>query len=160
MFQCSGFPPCQKAFSQKENLTAHMKLHLISPDARLECPQEGCGRTFSSHKHVQRHVKEYHAAKEHRHRCSFCGERFRLKRDLRAHTLTAHDYHELRCTHGRYLMIVEYVYAVLITIHLHFRVLENCNCGRIFLTPSRLKEHLKPRGKLTVVKTKLSDSCV
>jgi hypothetical protein len=124
LFRCSGYPPCEKEFCQKDHLVAHLKLHILSPDAVLECPHKNCFRSFVSLMHVQRHLKEFHNPDKHtKYSCPFCDATFQWKKELRSHTLEQHDFHELRCIH------------------------ENCNCGRIFVTPSRLKEHhLSSRG--------------
>ena len=143
LFRCTEFPPCDKSFSQKENFVAHLKLHEISASAQLSCPIGGCSSTFTSHKHVQRHLKECHYRKG-KLKCPFCDDRFALKKDLRVHTLETHDFHDLRCEHGTLVLL--YVGGRVLLTFSPCLCSESCNCRRIFITPSKLQEHLKPRG--------------
>ena len=81
-------PQCNKAFSQKSDLTKHKKIaHEKAFLKAFACPK--CDRLVSSKQQLQIHVKTVHEGIK--YPCGICDKTFTEKGNLRKHVKAVHN---------------------------------------------------------------------
>lgn len=92
---------CGRSYSRRDHFRVHMSMHATTGGVGFTCPVPGCGKTLSSPDHVKTHLRLVHET-EGKHACPECGARFKMKTQLRQHTLEIHGFHEFMCPHGNH----------------------------------------------------------
>lgn len=78
-------PHCSRAFNRKLRLTTHIKFMHEGAEP-LNCPQEGCNKTFFRKEDIHRHMLTHSGEKP--YECDVCGKAFVVKSSLKIHQLT------------------------------------------------------------------------
>ncbi|KFU99413.1 Transcription factor IIIA, partial [Tauraco erythrolophus] len=81
---------CYKTFKRKDYLKQHQKTHAVEREV-LQCPREGCGRTYTTVFNLQSHIVSFHEEKK-PFSCDYpgCGRVFAMKQSLARHAVV-HD---------------------------------------------------------------------
>jgi uncharacterized Zn-finger protein len=69
---------CQKSFSRRTRLNAHMHIHLGTLPHK--CPIDGCGKMFSEKPNMIIHIRKH--TKEKPYCCNECGKGFSTKGNM------------------------------------------------------------------------------
>ncbi|XP_066157522.1 zinc finger protein 678-like [Euwallacea fornicatus] len=75
-------PHCSRSFNRKLRLTMHIKFMHEGAEP-LNCPQEGCTKTFFRKEDIQRHMMTHSGEKP--FKCEVCDKAFAVRSSLRVH---------------------------------------------------------------------------
>ncbi|CDW88644.1 zinc finger protein ozf [Stylonychia lemnae] len=79
-FKCT-YHDCNKSFSRKSRLKAHLHLHLGTQP--FKCPHPGCNKAFSERPNLVIHIRIH--TKEKPFSCQMCGKTFTTKGNMKDH---------------------------------------------------------------------------
>jgi hypothetical protein len=143
-FKCSQ-PGCEKAFSKKYKLNAHLNTSHI-PESELTHHCDLCSRKFNTARRLEYHQKQMHCDRN--FICDFCGRSMKTKANLeyhrRTHTETEEKIQRIQCSICSHWLKDKHSFRKHTKRHEEEKEDNICNfCGKRALNKDSLKAHIR-----------------
>ena len=144
IFQCS-FENCSFTTKRSDSLSLHERTH-TSIETRLRHPCPGCGKLFSSHQIISRHLKKCGQLQEKDpdlRKCKVCSKTFSSVHKLNVHLRNHEGRLDFPCTNTKCDKKFATKYGLTKHLMTHDKRFECIHCRKMFSRKDVLETHMK-----------------